>query len=169
MELYACGFLGQQQPVSTSFTAVAGPPITSVLVPGGWGCAGVLSEGLLRLHGANSTVCVQLDNCSLHQLFMLGHETSHSYAAWPQPAAIRPPLGSASAAALGWSHAVASSGSGQLFACNLASNQPAESTQGNSTASSQSTLLGPHSNPASWDRLQIAGHVISVAAGEHHR
>ena len=69
MYAYACGFLGQQPDISTSFRVLSDNETRSSLVPGGWGCVGLVCQGALRLHAEQARVSQQQDarQAAIHQ------------------------------------------------------------------------------------------------------
>lgn len=61
LQTYACGFLGQQPNISTSFRVLSDNEAQASLVPGGWGCVGLVCQGVLRLHAGQEWVSQQQD------------------------------------------------------------------------------------------------------------
>ena len=59
MQVYASGYLGQHSDISTSFRALSGSEAQTSLVPGGWGCFGLIRDGSLHLHAAQPRVSQQ--------------------------------------------------------------------------------------------------------------
>ena len=130
MQAYACGYLGQHSDISTSFRALTGSEAQTSLVPGGWGCFGLISHGLMHLYAAQPRVSQQqltqlaatlpaiALTCNVSLQWFLEARTwywcclqirqlTNAVQAYTLPNGLQPvvldvPEGSATAAALGW-------------------------------------------------------------------
>lgn len=59
MQAYACGYLGQHPEISAIYRALSDSEAQISLVPGGWGCPGLISHGSLHLYAAQPRVSQQ--------------------------------------------------------------------------------------------------------------